>query len=833
MEKRVFDVGGMSCAACAARIERAVGKLDGVGEVCVNLIASNMGVSFDAAKVGPKEIEAAVRNAGYSVSLREKNGIPADSDLKFARELGAIKTRLCVSAVFALPVMYLSMAMMAGLPLPNFFMGGEGLLRLAFCQMLLSVPVIVVNAGYFRSGFLALAKFRADMNSLVSLGSGAAFIFGAYTLCMAVFDAGGNSAAENERLSSGIYFDSAAMILTLVTLGRFLEARVKRKTGAAITALMGMSAKSARVLRGGEEFEIPIDEVRVADVLIVKSGERIPVDGVVLEGRGVLDESVLTGESMPVEKNPGDFVSAATVNAGGYFRMEALRVGEDTTFARIIKIVENASASKAPIARLADKISGVFVPFVIVVALASAIIWLALGYDFGFALSIGISVLVVSCPCALGLATPTAITVGVGRAAALGILFRSGEAIERAGTVDTVVLDKTGTVTCGTPAVSCFEVAEGEDKNSLLASLAAVESFSEHPLAKAIVEEAKKQGLNCATASNFKASAGFGVSGTVGGKLYQIGNAEMLGVHGIENVFERRASVLASGANTVLYCLRAGKLAGIIGIADPVKPESRRAVEDFESMGCKVAMFTGDNRATASAVCARVGISEFTALMLPQDKAGQIEKMRGHGAKVAFVGDGINDAPALATADVGMAVGAGSDIAIESADIILMKNSLMDAVYAVRLSRAVMRNIRQNLFWAFFYNAAGIPLAAGAFYCVWGITLHPAFAAAAMSFSSLSVLSNALRLRWFSPAKTYSSKEKNIGAHDMEKLVKIEGMNCQHCAMAVEKALMSVEGVESAKVDLPSKSATVKISCRVSDEALQKAVEAVGFKMLK
>ena len=620
------------------------------------------------------------------------------------------------------------------------------------------------------------------------------------------------------------------MILTLITLGKFFEARAKGKTSDAIAKLMDLAPRTATVIRDGKEAIIAREDVLAGDILVVKAGESVPVDGVITEGSGFLDESALTGESLPLEKHGGDAVTGATINKSGHFLMRATRVGDDSTLAQIIKLVDEATSSKAPIARLADKISGIFVPVVITIAVVATAVWLLLGYDLEFALSIGIAVLVISCPCALGLATPTAIMVGTGRGAANGILLKSAEAIETAGVIDTVVLDETGTVTEGKPVVTDIVPTAPGTEMELLTLAASLEKLSEHPLGAAIVQEAEKRGLEFNKVDDFTQTPGQGISGSIEGIHHLAGNAKMLSVEGITNSLDEQAKAFAAEGKTALFFARGKELVGLIAVADVIKPTSPQAVAELERMGVEVIMLTGDNAQTAEAVRRQAGINKVVAEVLPQDKEREIRSLQEQGKKVAMIGDGINDAPALARADVGIAIGAGTDVAIESADIVLMKSDLLDAVSAIQLSRAVMRTIRQNLFWAFFYNAIGIPVAAGVFYTAWGWTLSPIIAAAAMSFSSVSVVSNALRLRLFSP-KHKPITQEIIRSSTMTKTISIEGMSCGHCTGSVEKALRAVSGVQDVNVDLASKTATVEMDGSVSDEALKKAVTDTGFEV--
>ncbi|CAK7069993.1 MAG: Copper-exporting P-type ATPase [Desulfovibrio sp.] len=846
MHKERFDITGMTCSACSSRVEKAASALNGVADVNVNLLKNNMTVGFDENAVSVTDIITAVEKAGYGASLRvPQNSKPlavkgADPA---AVELAAMRQRLAVSLIFTIPLFYLAMGPMAGLPLPAFLRGNENALAFAFTQFVLTVPVIFVNFTFYRVGFKTLFSGSPNMDSLIAIGSGAAAVFSIYAVYKMAFAFGRGDIATAAAFAGNLYFDSAAMILTLITLGKFFEARAKGKTSDAIAKLMDLAPQTATVIRDGKETTIPREEVLAGDILAVKAGESVPVDGVITEGNGFLDESALTGESLPLEKHAGANVTGATINKTGHFYMRATRVGDDTTLAQIIKLVDEATSSKAPIARLADKISGVFVPVVIVLAVGAATVWLFLGHSAEFALSIGIAVLVISCPCALGLATPTAIMVGTGRGAANGILLKSAEAIETAGVIDTVVLDKTGTVTEGKPVVTDIVPATPGGETDLLAFAASLEKLSEHPLGAAIVAEAAARGITLGKVEQFAQTPGQGISGVINGMRHMAGNAKMLLAENIANTLADTAERFASEGKTALYFTRDTELAGLIAVADAVKPTSAQAVAELEAMGIEVIMLTGDNTRTAEAVRRQTGIGKVVAEVLPQDKEREIRLLQEQGKKVAMVGDGVNDAPALARADVGIAIGAGTDVAVESADIVLMKSDLLDAVTAIQLSRAVMRTIRQNLFWAFFYNSVGIPVAAGVFYTTFGWTLSPMIAAAAMSFSSVSVVSNALRLRFFSPKRhilpetggmtsmpSPITTPETIRSSTMKRTINIVGMNCGHCTGSVEKALKAVPGVSAVTVDLASKTAVVEVD-GVSDDILKKTVTDAGFEV--
>ena len=750
-------------------------------------------------------------------------------------ELAGMKRRFTVSLAFLIPLFYLAMGHMMGWPLPHFFHDPGNALLVALIQFLLVLPILYINDKYYRVGFQALLRGAPNMDSLIAVGSAAAVIYGVAALFQIGWGLGHGDADRVVRWSMDLYFESAGMILTLITLGKFLETRSKGKTSEAISRLMDLAPNTATVVRDGSETEVPVEDVVVGDLIVVRPGQSLPVDGVVTDGASSVDESALTGESIPVEKGPGDRVAAASINKSGFFTFRATRVGEDTTLAQMIALVDEAASSKAPIAKLADQVAGVFVPVVMAIALVTAVVWLiATGGDITRALTAGVSVLVISCPCALGLATPVAILVGTGKGAENGILVKSAEALETLHTVQTVVLDKTGTVTQGKPRVTDLYPHEGVTTEELLCIAASLEKPSEHPLAEAIVAEAQERAIPLAPVKDFQALHGRGVQAEIQGARYLAGNRAMLEEHGVELGADRLiADGLAENGRTPLYFAGDGKLLGIIAVADTVKPTSAQAIQGFRDLGLDVVMLTGDNRRTAEAIGRELGVTQVIAEVLPQDKEKVVSRLQQEGKRVAMVGDGINDAPALARSDVGLAIGAGTDVAIESADIVLMKSDLLDAVTAVELSRATIRNVKENLFWAFLYNTIGIPLAAGVFFPVLGWQLNPMFAAAAMSLSSVSVVSNALRLKLFQPRhkaaaspKTQSNTEKEV--YVMERTLTIEGMMCQHCAAHVTKALNALPGV-TATVDLDAKTATVTGSA--DDEALKKAVEDAGYQV--
>lgn len=840
--KQKFDVTGMTCSACSAHVEKSVSKLEGVQCVNVNLLQNSMVVEYDDNALDTTDIIHAVESGGYGASVQGETKTQEAPKNVAAEEMHHMKRRLIASFCFLIPLFYISMGHMMGAPLPAILLGDENVMIFALTQLFLTIPVLIINKKYYVVGFKALWNRAPNMDSLIALGSAASVVYSVFAIYSMAYAMGHGDLMTAHHYGMELYFESAAMILTLITVGKYMETRSKGKTSEAISKLMDLAPKTATVLRNGVEQEIPVEEVVTGDTIIVKPGQRIPVDGKIMEGFSAVDESAITGESIPVEKQVGDTVIGATVNKSGYFRMTATRVGKDTTLSQIIALVEEAGASKAPIAKLADKVSGVFVPVVITIAVLAAVIWFVAGNQpFSFALSIGIAVLVISCPCALGLATPTAIMVGTGKGAEYGILVKSAESLEIAHQVQTVVLDKTGTLTEGKPVVTDVVLAKGILRNRLLKQAAAVEALSEHPLAEAIVAYAKEKEVSFEKAENLQATAGQGVEADVAGKHILAGNLKMMRERGIQlGEWEAKAVELAEAGKTPLFFAENETFLGIVALADTLKPTSKAAVDAFHQMGIEVVMLTGDNKRTAQAIAKELDI-QVIAEVLPQDKEREVRRLQEQGKKVAMIGDGINDAPALMRADVGVAIGAGTDVAMESADIILMKSDLMDAVTAIELSHATIRNIKENLFWAFFYNACGIPLAAGVFYPLLEWKLNPMFAAAAMSFSSAFVVGNALRLRLFRPkyAKTTTAlpkediqKELNhkeeIG---MKKVLKIEGMMCNHCTGRVEKALNDLDGV-TAEVSLEGKSATVTLSKDVSDETLVQTVTDAGYEVV-
>ena len=850
MAKQKFNITGMTCSACSAHVEKAVGKLEGVRAADVSLMTNSMVAEYDETILSPEEIIQAVIQSGYGAALPQKAGeraTPPQEDV-VGKELASMKRRLVWSFVFLLPLFYISMGHMMGAPLPGVLLGHENAVAFGLTQLLLTLPIMYINDKYYKVGFKTLWNRAPNMDSLIAVGSAAAVVYGVFAIYQMGYGLGHGDMERVAKYHMDLYFESAGMILTLVTLGKFLETRSKGRTGEAITRLMDLAPKTATVLRDGAEVELPVEEVQVGDRVVVRPGQSIPVDGVIVEGQSAVDESALTGESLPVDKGPGDRVAAASINKSGFFTFEASRVGEDTTLAQMIRLVEEASASKAPIAKLADKVSGIFVPVVMGIALISALAWLVTGHGVTQALTAGVAVLVISCPCALGLATPVAIMVGTGKGAENGILIKSAESLETLHTIDTVVLDKTGTLTQGRPVVTDI-LAQRED--TLLALAASLEAPSEHPLATAILEESRKRNLSLTPVSGFEAVHGRGARAILDGRTYLGGNRAMMEEAGIApGSLTVQADELAAQGKTPLYFgdETNKKLLGIIAVADTPKPSSKDAVAAFRELGLEVVMLTGDNQRTAEAIGRELGVTQVMAEILPQDKERKIASLQAEGRKVAMVGDGINDAPALARADVGLAIGAGTDVAIESADIVLMKSDLLDVAAAVELSRATIRNIKENLFWAFFYNALCIPLAVGVFYAALGWQLNPMFAAAAMSLSSVTVVTNALRLRFFkskhrsdAPAEApcggscpleWKDKPNQGGNNTMNKTMKIEGMMCAHCTGRVEKALAAIDGVSAVEMSLEGKSATLTLSKEVDNQVLTDAVTQAGYEVV-
>ncbi len=829
----------MTCSACSAHVEKAVRRLSGVAEVSVSLMGGSMTVEHH--DLSEKDICEAVIKAGYGCSVKGAEPKADSTAEKKNSEASEMKRRLILSVVFLALLMYVSMGHMMGLPLPPFMTGIEGAVAFGFTQFLLTLPIMYLNRSYYSRGFKALINRSPNMDTLIAVGSAAAVAYGIFAIYMIGYGLGAGDNELVHQYHMDLYFEGAGTILTLITVGKFLESRSKAKTAEALTKLTELAPETAVIIREGAEVTIPAEQLSVGDICVVRAGGRIPADGVIVEGSAAVDESALTGESVPAEKTVGDSVMTASVNSSGFIKFRAERVGETTTLSKIIELVSDAAASKAPIARLADKISGIFVPVVMTIAAVTFIVWLALGYGFATALSLGISVLVISCPCALGLATPVAIMAGTGKGAENGILIKSATALETLHKIDTVVLDKTGTITEGKPV--CTDIIEYE--SGALEAACSVERLSEHPVSRAISAEGERRGLKAAEVTDFEVLFGRGVSGRINGREWLIGNERLMTERGVD--LSRGAvdfARLSSEGKTAMYIAEGGAVKGILAAADVIKPTGAEAVKRFKSLGINVIMLTGDNRRTAEVIKAQAGVDAAIAEVLPAGKAEHITRLKAEGKCVAMVGDGINDAPALAVADVGIAIGAGTDIAIDSADIVLMKSSLCDAAAAILLGRATIRNIKQNLFWAFFYNAIGIPLAAGVLFIPFGLRLNPMIAAAAMSLSSLFVVTNALRLRFFKVKGIENDKVNNrcgecpteektnvTEEQAMTKTMIIEGMMCPKCVAHVEKALNAVEGA-SAEVSLEQKSAVVTLAAEVSDDVLKAAVVDAGYEVV-
>ena len=828
-----YNVTGMSCAACSARVEKAVSALDGVTSCSVNLLTGSMGVEGTASS---EVVIRAVQQAGYGASLKgaSKEQMQKEDEL-VDRETPVLKRRLLASLGFLVVLMYFSMGhMMWGWPVPVFF--EQNVVAQGILQMVLAVIVMVINQKFFINGFKGLLKKAPNMDTLVALGSLASFIYSVVALMMLSEGVRLNDAEMMHQWMHEFYFESAAMILALITVGKMLEARSKGKTTDALKGLMKLAPKTAVLLVSGTEKTVAIEQVKKGDVFVVKPGESIPVDGVVLDGHSAVNESALTGESIPVDKNKGDAVSAATINQSGYLKCEATRVGEDTTLSQIIQMVSDAAATKAPIAKVADTVSGIFVPVVMSIALVTTVIWMIAGESFGFALARGISVLVISCPCALGLATPVAIMVGSGMGAKHGILFKTAVSLEETGKADVIALDKTGTITSGEPVVTDLLCEQGVTEAELIGFAGTLEAKSEHPLAKAIMKKANERQVSLDEVSDFEVLPGNGLKGMIQGELCYAGHLKFVEKFCIvSNTVKKQAEKLSDEGKTPLYFVKNGQLMGIVAVADAIKPDSKEAIAQMKNMGCHVVMLTGDNEKTAKAIGKAAGVDEVIAGVLPSGKEAVIRKLQKKG-KVIMVGDGINDAPALTRADIGIAIGAGTDVAIDAADVVLMRSTLMDVPAALRLSRSVFKNIHENLFWAFFYNSVGIPLAAGLFISALGWKLNPMFGAAAMSLSSFCVVSNALRLNFFKMHDASKDKpkrhKKQKEVKSMEKTMKIEGMMCMHCENRVKKTLEKIEGVESAVVSHEKGTAVVTLNAEVADEVLKNAVEAQDYTVI-
>lgn len=833
MKNAKFNIQGMTCSSCSSHVEKAVSKLEGVKNVNVNLLLNNMIVNYDETIVDNEKIIQAVLDSGYDASLyektkeekrKEKEGNQTKDNIKI------MKNRLIISICFFIPLMYIAMHHMLyewfGLPVPEMikmlFHGKENAITFGFTQFLLLLPIIYVNRNYFIVGLKRLFKGTPNMDSLIAIGSIAAIIYGIFAIYMIGYGLGHNQMELVEQYSMDIYFESAGTILTLVTVGKYLEAKSKRKTGDAISKLINLIPKTAIVIRGGKEIELNLEEIVVGDIIVIKPGGSIPVDGIIIEGNSSVDQSNITGESIPIDKTIGETLISGTINKSGYLKMKATKVGDHTTLSQIIKLVEEASNSKAPIAKIADKVSGIFVPAVISIAFLTIVIWILVGQSFEFALTMGIAVLVISCPCALGLATPVAIMVGTGKGAENGILIKSAEALEVLHSVDTIVLDKTGTITEGKPKVT--DIVSSLSQKELLKIAGSLEKKSEHPLAEAIVEKAKEEEIEILEVKEFMTISGRGIKGKIDGTNYFGGNKSFMKENNIDiNSIISQSNELLRQGKTVLYFANENNIIGMIAVADTVKDTSYQAIQELKRKNIEVDMLTGDNKIVAQTIGNELGIDKVISEVLPQDKEKEVENLQKQGKKVAFVGDGINDSPALVKANVGMAIGSGTDIAVESADIVLMKNRLVDVVTAIDLSKAVIKNIKMNLFWAFFYNIIGIPVACGIFYPIFGLKLNPMIGAAAMSLSSVCVVSNALRLKKFQSNFKEEKKKMNT------KIIEIEGMQCNHCKMSVEKALNELDGITKVEVNIESKKAIIEINKKIENNKIKEAIEKVGF----
>lgn len=856
MHKEKYDITGMTCAACSAAVERSVKKVEGIDSVSVNLITNTMEITYNSDGITPNRIIKAVEDAGYGAS-EALDDIKVEIDEMHRKEKEAYEKRLKISLLATIPLLYITMGHMVGMPLPSFMTPHDGPLAFALIQLLFTLPVIWQGKKFYTSGFKTLWHKSPNMDSLIAVGTSAAMLYGLFAVSQIILGMVEGNDVLTHQYVNDLYFESAAVILTLITVGKYMEARAKAKTSDAIKKLIDLVPKTALLVKGEDIHEIPLTDVKVGDILAVRPGSQVPVDGIMIEGSASIDESMLTGESIPVEKQAGDKVIGASMNKLGFFKMEATRIGNNTMLAQIIKLVQDAQSQKAPIAKIADRISAIFVPTVLLISLSAFIIWLLMGYDFIFAMSIAISILVISCPCALGLATPTAIMVGTGKGAELGVLIKGGEALELAHMVDTIVFDKTGTLTEGKPKVTDI-VSFGIDEDSLMKLSVSAETPSEHPLSESIKIYGQDQGIKALATETFKNITGKGIYAVVEGHQIYIGNRALMKDQGIdiaqaEDVIKGFSEV----GKTPLIVAIDQKLVGVIGTLDIPKQTSIEAIEQLNALGVKSIMLTGDNQKTAAYVQKQVGIETCYAEVLPEDKDKVVSELMASGKRVAMVGDGINDSPALARADVGIAIGSGTDVAIEAADIVLMKGDVRDVVTAIALSKATIRNIKQNLFWAFFYNVIGIPIAAGVFYVSFGLKLNPMFAAAAMSLSSVTVVTNALRLRTFKPGKVNQLKrdEKQFetltllseethkeNAVEKDKLsnkeeshmtreMKIEGMSCNHCKMRVEGALNAIEGVD-AEVKLDEGTAVINIQGEIEDLVLKNAVEEAGYKVL-
>lgn len=825
MKKKLFYVQGMTCSSCSSHVENAVLKLSGVKNVHVNLLSNNMNVEFDSTVLTEQDIINAVKAAGYSASLNTKQEIKLTTN-SITDDIYSMKTRLIISICFLIPLMYIAMHHMIYTPnfIENIFHGTENTITFAFTQFLLLLPILYVNRNYFFVGIKRLIKKTPNMDSLIAIGSGAATIYGIFSIFMIGYGLGHNKLEIVERYSKDIYFESAGTILTLITLGKFLETKSKRKTKDAINKLINLTPKTAIVIRNSNEIEIKVEEIISNDIVVIKPGSTIPVDGIIIEGSSSIDQSSLTGESIPVSKTIGDSILSGTTNKNGYFKMKATKVGENSTLSQIIKLVEEASNSKAPISKIADKVSSIFVPTVILIAVISTIIWLLAGQTFEFALTIGISVLVISCPCALGLATPVAIMVGTGKGAENGILIKSAESLELLHSINTVVFDKTGTITEGKPKVT--DIITKLKETELLEIAGSLEQNSEHPLAEAIITKVNELNLQLNTITDFTSISGRGIKGKINNTLYFGGNLAFMKENKINtNKLLNKTENLAKQGKTLVYFAKETTLIGIIAVSDTIKKSSKSVINELKKEKINVIMLTGDNSLAANAIGKELNIDKVIAEVLPQDKQKEIKNLQNQGQKVAFVGDGINDSPALVQSDVGIAIGSGTDIAIESADIVLMKNNLLDVVTAINLSKKVIKNIKMNLFWAFFYNTIGIPIAAGVFYNSLHLKLNPMLGALAMSFSSICVVTNALRLRNFKS----NFKEEKIEMEQITKTINIDGMQCNHCKMTVEKILENIDGVTQVIVNLEEKNAIITSTKNIDNTLIENTINSAGF----
>lgn len=842
MKKEKFDIQGMTCSSCSSHIEKAVQKLEGIKNVNVNLLSNSMLVEYDESKANSEIIKEAVINAGYKTTIingeqdkkiektKKPNNLNSDENT-----LKSMKKRLIYSIIFLIPLMYIAMHHMLPTPqiIKNIFDGTENAIIFGFTQILLLLPIIYLNRNYFIVGFKRILKKSPNMDSLIAIGSSAAILYGIYAIYMIGYGLGHNKLELVQKYSNDLYFESAGTILTLITIGKYLEIRSKGKTKDAISKLINLAPKTSMVIRNNEEKEIETSQILQEEIIVIKPGTTIPVDGIIIEGKSNIDQSSITGESVPVEKNVGDNVISGTINKNGYFKMKATKVGQDTTLAQIIKLVEEAGSSKVPIAKLADKVSGIFVPIVITIAILATTFWILQGKSFEFALSIGISVLVISCPCALGLATPVAIMVGTGKGAQNGILIKSAEALETLHLVDTIVLDKTGTITEGKPKVTEILVDSINEKH-LLKIAASLEKRSEHPLAEAIVKKAEEEEQEIEEVQEFLSVSGRGVKGKIAGINYLGGNYKFMIENNIPaNIIANKSEKLLEQGKTIIYFARENEIIGTIAVADTIKDTSKQAIEELRKRKLEVVMLTGDNKIVSDTIAKELKIEKSVSEILPQDKEKEVLKLQEKGKKVVFVGDGINDSPALVRADVGLAIGSGTDIAIESADMILIKNSLLDVVTAIDLSKAVIRNIKMNLFWAFFYNTIGIPIAAGVFYFNFGFKLNPMIAAAAMSLSSVCVVTNALRLTKFKAKFNQEKKEiKEERNMNMKKII-IDGMQCNHCKMTIEKALGALDEVERVEVKLEEKTAIIYTIKEIEDNKIKSVIEENGFSVIE